>query len=76
MTEAAQTLGEDLEALASDLVASVHNEGTPIGTKLEVFKIVTQYYVGSRRLGKKVDSSDDPEIPSLASMRAAVDGLE
>jgi hypothetical protein len=61
------TIGPRLTELAIEILDAVRGPGTPLETKLEAFKLLTAYHVGTTRVSKHL--ADEEEGYSIGSLK-------
>jgi hypothetical protein len=67
------SLKTELAGLALDLVKDVRREGAKLEDRVDVFKAVSAYHLGSQRAFKG-KQPDDPEAPSFKDIIKRANG--
>lgn len=60
MTRRKDELGEDLERLARSIATAALAEGVSLPDRIETMKVLTTYFVGTRKIKTKKPDDEDP----------------
>ncbi len=61
-----------LDELAVKMLDEAGKEATTLDRKLDIFKFVQSYYVGSQKLTDKRPPPSDPNAPTMEALRGQV----